>query len=170
MIRNFATFILLMLILLWQFSFYNFFPSFLPIVLLILLLFLFYGYQRGARPLLIASIISFEYFSAHFFGYYAIIFIIYYGLISFLLRRFLVNRSRLSLAVALGISELFYWLINRLFLWGENLVFQKKYIYPFDYYLLIQDFVINLIILMFLYQLIKFLKNKFWSSNEIISA
>lgn len=170
MTKNFITIVLLLLVLLWQFSFYNFFPSFLPIVLLILLLLQFYGYQRGARTLLIASIISFEYFSAHFFGYYAIIFVVFYFVMSFLLRRFLVNRSRLSLGVALAISEVFYWLANRLFLWGENLVWQKKYFYPFDYYLLIQDFIVNLIILLLLYQLIKFLKNKFWSSNEIISA
>ena len=89
---------------------------------------------------------------------------------SFLLRRFLVNRSRLSLGVALAIGELLYWVGNRLFLWVENLIWQKKYYYPFDYYLLIQDFIVNLIILLVLYQSIKFLKNKFWSSNEIISA
>jgi hypothetical protein len=170
MTKNLITFFLLLLILLWQFSFYNFFTNFLPIVLLFSLLLLFYGYQRGAVTLLIASVISFEYFSAHFYGYYALIFITYYFVISFLLRRFLINRSRLSLAVALAFSEIFYWLYNRFFLWLENLIWQKKYYYPFDYYLLIEDFIINLFILMIFYQIIKFLKNKFWSSNEIISA
>lgn len=170
MTKNLFLFLMLLVVLLWQFSFYNFFANFLPIVLLFLLLFLFYNHKRGAHTLLIASIISFEYFSSHFYGYYAVIFISYYFLMSFLLRRFLVNRSRLSLAVALALSEVFYWMANRLFLWLENLIWQKKYIYPFDYYLLIQDFIINVLILMIFYQIIKYLKNKFWSSNEIISA
>jgi hypothetical protein len=89
---------------------------------------------------------------------------------SFLLRYFLVNRSRLSLAVALLLSEFFYWFYNRLFLWLENLIWQKKYVYPFDYYLLLKDFALNLLIILVLYQLVKYLKNKFWSSNEIIIA
>lgn len=170
MIRNFLIFLMLSAILLWQFSFYNFFSNFLPITLVLLLLFLFYSYRRGAQSLLIVSIISFEYFSAHFYGYYVLLFLIYYFLMSFLLRHFLVNRSRLSLIVALFLSEVFYWIYNRLFLWLENLIWQKKYIYPFDYYLLLKDFFFNLLIILALYQLVKYLKNKFWSSNEIIIA
>lgn len=163
--NNIIQFLFIVLLILWQTSFYNTFTIFMPFSFIILILFISYNWQNSLKIFLVPLIIYFEFFSPHFLGYYLLMFLIITTVIYLLTKQLFVSRSRTSLIILVLISEIMYFILSKIFLWFDALFKDLYFTLEFNYDILLKDILINILWILILNEIIKFIRNKFLIRN-----
>ena len=163
--NNIIQFLFIVLLILWQTSFYNTFTIFMPLSFIIIILFISYNWQNSLKIFLVPLIVYFEFFSPHFLGYYLLMFLIITTVIYLLTKQLFVSQSRTSLIILVLISEIMYFILSKIFLWFDTLFKDLYFTLEFNYDILLKDILINILWILIINEIIRFIRNKFLISN-----
>jgi hypothetical protein len=163
--NNIIQFLFIILLILWQISFYNTFTIFMPFAFIIIILFISYNWQNSLKIFLVPLIIYFEFLSPHFPAYYLLMFLIITTIVYLLNKQLFISRSRTSLMILVLISEIMYFILSKIFLWFDALFKDLHFNLEFNYIILLKDLFINILWILLINEIIKFIKNKFLIRN-----